>query len=153
SAVKGTQPGQMVVVMGTSISIMVLSEKFRAIDGICGVVRDGIIPGFYAYEAGQSAVGDMFAWFIQHAVPPEFHEAARAAGLNLHQYLEAQAARLRPGESGLIALDWWNGNRSMLVDSSLTGLLIGATLTAHAPEVYRTLIEAVAYGTRLIIES
>jgi len=152
-AVKVTAPGQMVMIMGTSTCHMLVGEGLQTVEGMCGVVRDGIIPGYYGYEAGQSGVGDIFAWFVDNAVPPEYHEAAKAAGLNLHQYLEQEAAKQEPGESGLLALDWWNGNRSILVDADLTGLLIGATLATKAPEIYRALIEATAFGTRIIIDS
>ncbi len=152
-AVKVTGPGQMVMIMGTSTCHMLVGEGLQTVEGMCGVVRDGIIPGYYGYEAGQSGVGDIFAWFVDNAVPPEYHEAAKAAGLNLHQYLEQEAAKQEPGESGLLALDWWNGNRSILVDADLTGLLIGATLATKAPEIYRALIEATAFGTRIIIDS
>ena len=110
-------------------------------------------PGLYGYEAGQSGVGDIFAWFVDNAVPPEYHEAAEAAGLDLHQYLEREAAKQKVGEHGLLALDWWNGNRSVLVDVDLTGLLVGATLATRAPDIYRALIESTAFGTRVIIES
>jgi L-ribulokinase len=112
-----------------------------------------MIPGLFGYEAGQSAVGDIFAWFIEQAVPPETHDAARAAGMNVHGYLEREAARLRPGETGLLALDWWNGNRSILVDAEVSGLLIGATLATRPADIYRALLEATAFGTRAIIES
>jgi len=98
-------------------------------------------------------VGDIFAWFVDNAVPPEYHEAAQAQGMDLHAYLEAEAARQKPGEHGLLALDWWNGNRSVLVDVDLSGLLIGATLGTRAPDIYRALIEATAFGTRVIIEA
>ncbi len=152
-AVKVTGPGQMVMIMGTSTCHMIVGEGLQTVEGMCGVVRDGIIPGYYGYEAGQSGVGDIFAWFVDNAVPPEYHEAAKAAGLNLHQYLEQEAAKQKPGESGLLALDWWNGNRSVLVDADLTGLLIGATLATKAPDIYRALIEATAFGTRIIIDS
>ena len=106
---------------------------------MCGVVEDGIVPGYFGYEAGQSALGDIFAWFTQHAVPPEYHEAARARGVDVHDVLAEAAAALRPGESGLLALDWWNGNRSVLVDADLRGLLVGMTLATRAPEIYRAL--------------
>jgi L-ribulokinase len=148
-----TGPGRMVMIMGTSTCHMLLGEGVQTVEGMCGVVRDGIIPGYYGYEAGQSGVGDIFAWLVNHAVPPEYHEAARAKGVDLHQYLEAEAAKQKPGESGLLALDWWNGNRSTLVDADLTGLLVGMTLATRAPEIYRALIEATAFGTRTIIES
>jgi L-ribulokinase len=148
-----TRPGTMVAIMGTSICHMVLGDHLTSVEGMCGVVEDGIIPGFYGYEAGQSGVGDILAWFVDHAVPSEYSEQARAGGLSVHEVLEADAAALRPGESGLVALDWWNGNRSILVDVDLTGLLIGATLATKAPEIYRALIEATAFGTRLIVDT
>ncbi|MCL4393769.1 MAG: FGGY-family carbohydrate kinase, partial [Chloroflexi bacterium] len=118
-----------------------------------GYVEDGIIPGLFGYEAGQSGVGDIFAWFVDHAVPPEYHAAARKKKLDLHKALELEAAKLKPGESGLLALDWWNGNRSVLVDVDLTGMLLGATLATKAPEIYRALIEATAFGTRVIVDA
>jgi L-ribulokinase len=152
-AVKVTEPGRMVLIMGTSTCHILVDERRQTVEGVCGVVRDGIIPGYYGYEAGQSGVGDIFAWFVNHAVPPVYHEAARAAAMDLHAYLETEAAKQAPGESGLLALDWWNGNRSTLVDVDLTGLLIGATRATCAPEIYRALIEASAYGTRTIIEA
>lgn len=146
-------PGRMVMIMGTSICHMVLGTSERIVEGMCGVVEDGIIPGFYGFEAGQSGVGDIFAWFVEHGVPPVYHEEAAARDMSLHQLLEEKAARLRPGENGLLALDWWNGNRSVLVDAGLTGLLVGATLATRAEEIYRALIEATAFGTRVIIEA
>jgi len=148
-----TEPGRMVMVMGTSICHLVLGERPAVVEGMCGVVEDGILPGLFGYEAGQSAVGDIFAWFVDNLVPPEYHEAARREGLDVHSVLEREAARLAPGQSGLVALDWWNGNRSVLVDVDLSGMLLGATLATKAPEIYRALIEATAFGTRMIIES
>ena len=123
------------------------------VEGMCGVVMGGIIPGLYGYEAGQSAVGDIFAWYVENGVPPEYHAAARQAGLNLHEYLEREAAKQSVGEHGLIALDWWNGNRSTLVDVDLTGMMLGMNLATRAPDIYRALIEATAFGTREIIEA
>lgn len=152
-AVKATRPGTMVIIMGTSSCHMLIGDQLQTVEGMCGVVRDGIIPGYYGYEAGQSGVGDIFAWFVNHAVPPEYHAAAKQAGMDLHAYLEHEAAKQQPGEHGLLALDWWNGNRSTLVDADLTGLLIGATLGTRAPDIYRALIEATAFGTRVIIEA
>jgi len=148
-----TGVGRMVMIMGTSSCHMVLSEEKRVVPGMCGVVEDGIIPGLFGFEAGQSCVGDHFAWFVEHCVPAPYQVEADAQGLTLHQLLEQKAAALRPGESGLLALDWWNGNRSVLVDVDLTGLLIGATLLTRPEEIYRALIEATAYGTRIIIET
>ena len=148
-----TEPGRMVAIMGTSTCHMLLGNKERLVPGICGYVEDGIIPGLFGFEAGQSGVGDIFAWFVDNAVPPEYHLAAKKQKQDLHALLEKEAAKLKPGESGLLALDWWNGNRSVLVDVDLTGLLLGATLATKAPEIYRALIEATAYGTRAIIEA
>jgi len=148
-----TGPGTMVAVMGTSICHLVLGTAPAAVEGMCGVVEDGIIPGLFGFEAGQSAVGDIFAWFVDAAVPPEYHAIAAADGLDIHAVLGREAAAVRPGESGLLALDWWNGNRSVLVDVDLTGMLLGATLATRAPEIYRALIEATAFGTRVIVDA
>jgi L-ribulokinase len=148
-----TGPGRMVMIMGTSICHMVLGTEEHMVPGICGYVEDGIIPGFFGYEAGQSCVGDHFAWFVDNCVPSAYEDQAKANGKDIYQLLESKAAGLRPGESGLIALDWWNGNRSVLVDVDLTGLLLGATLATKAEEMYRALIEATAYGTRVIVDA
>jgi L-ribulokinase len=120
---------------------------------MCGVVEDGILEGFYGYEAGQSCVGDHFQWFVENCVPEAYEQEARDKNISIHQLLTEKADALLVGESGLVALDWWNGNRSVLVDVDLTGLLIGATLQTRPEEIYRALIEATAYGTRMIIET
>jgi L-ribulokinase len=148
-----TEPGRMVMIMGTSICHMVLGTQEREVEGMCGVVEDGIIPGLFGFEAGQSAVGDIFAWFVENGVPPGYHALARKKRVGLHSLLEQEAAKLSPGETGMVALDWWNGNRSVLVDVDLTGMLLGATLATKAPEIYRALIEATAFGTRTIIDA
>ncbi|OGO26732.1 MAG: ribulokinase [Chloroflexi bacterium RBG_16_52_11] len=148
-----TEPGRMVMIMGTSICHMVLGTEEHIVPGMCGYVEDGIIPGFFGYEAGQSCVGDHFAWFMEHCVPAAYEREAKERGVDIHQFLEEKVAQLKPGESGLLALDWWNGNRSVLVDVDLTGLLIGATLATKPEEIYRALIEATAYGTRIIVET
>ncbi len=145
--------GQMVIIMGTSNCHMVLGNEERIVPGMCGYVEDGIIPGFFGYEAGQSCVGDHFAWFVENCVPAAYMQEAGERDVDIHTLLEEKAAHLLPGESGLLALDWWNGNRSVLVDVDLTGLLIGQTLTTIPEEIYRALIEATAYGTRTIIET
>jgi L-ribulokinase len=147
------EPGTMVAVMGTSACHMVLSSRLSPAEGIAGVVEDGIIPGYFGYEAGQAAVGDLFAWYTRQAVPPEIHDRARQTSRSVHEVLEADAARLRPGQSGLLALDWWNGNRSILVDAELSGLLVGLTLATRPSDIYRALLEAAAFGTRTIIDS
>lgn len=148
-----TETGTLVAIMGTSTCHIVLSDGAPVIPGACGVVADGVIPGLFGYEAGQSAVGDIFAWFVANCVPPLYHERAKERGLTVHQILEEEADALRPGQSGLLALDWWNGNRSVLVDADLSGLLVGMTLATTAPEIYRTLIEATAFGTRMIVDA
>jgi len=146
-------PGKMVMVMGTSICHMLLGTEEKMIEGMCGVVEDGIIPGYYGYEAGQSAVGDIFEWFVEQAVPGYVQEQAAREGVGVHEWLEKRASAYKPGQTGLLALDWWNGNRSVLVDTDLTGLLIGCTLLTKPEEIYRALLEATAFGTRKIVEA
>jgi L-ribulokinase len=140
-------PGSLVAVMGTSTCHLALAEVDRVVPGFCGVVEDGVVPGLFGYEAGQAAVGDMFAWYTE-LVAGE----GRSTG-EVHRSLEKEAGELRPGETGLIALDWWNGNRSILVDADLTGLLMGATLATRPGEIYRALLESSVFGTRVIIEA
>jgi L-ribulokinase len=147
------EPGRMVLIMGTSTCHMVLAEHETTVPGMCGYVEDGIIPGLFGYEAGQSCVGDHFAWFVEHAVPEAYAREARERGMDIHALLQEKAARLAVGESGLLALDWWNGNRSVLVDAELGGVLLGMSLQTTAEEIYRALIEATAFGTRVIIEA
>jgi L-ribulokinase len=148
-----TGPGRMVAIMGTSSTLIVLGTEEKIVPGIAGYAEDGIIPDLFGFAAGQSAVGDIFAWFIDNVVPPTYHVKAHKQNLTVHQLLETEAAQLLPGESGLLALDWWNGNRSVLVDADLSGLLLGVTLATKPPEIYRALIEATAFGMRVIIET
>ncbi len=148
-----TEVGRMVMIMGTSICHMVLGREEHIVPGMCGCVEDGIIPGFFGYEAGQSCVGDHFAWFVENCVPARLEREAAEYGIDIHTLLERKAAGLAPGESGLLALDWWNGNRSVLVDVDLAGVLVGPTLATKAEEIYRALIEATAFGTRVIVET
>ncbi|NBD27547.1 ribulokinase [Paenibacillus glycinis] len=152
-AVGVVTPGKLVMAMGTSICHMLLGSEEKQVEGMCGVVEDGIIPGFYGYEAGQSAVGDIFAWYVDEAVPAYVAEAAKNEDIHVHEWLEKQASALNAGESGLLALDWWNGNRSVLVDTDLTGMIVGLTLLSKPQEVYRALLEATAFGTRKIIDA
>lgn len=152
-AMKAAGPDQMLMIMGTSTCHMLISKEEKIVPGVFGVVEDGILPGYFGYEGGQSCVGDHFAWFVDNCVPEEYSEEARARGLNLHQILTEKAEKLKPGESGLVALDWWNGNRSVLLDNDLSGLMIGMSLQTKPEEMYRALIEATAYGTREIIEN
>lgn len=148
-----SEAGRMVIIMGTSNCHMVLSEAEHIVPGMCGYVEDGIVPGFFGYEAGQACVGDHFAWFMANCVPAAYAAEAAARDISLHELFEEKAAALRPGESGLVALDWWNGNRSVLVDVDLTGVIVGMTLATRPEEIYRALIEATAYGTRVIIDA
>ena len=146
-------PGKMLAIMGTSTCHMLVGEKEVQVPGICGVTADGIMPGFYGYEAGQSCVGDHFAWFIDNCLPASCYEEAKATGKNIHAYLREKAEAQKPGEHGLVALDWWNGNRSVLVDVDLSGVMLGMTLQTKPEDMYRALIEATAYGTRVIVEN
>jgi L-ribulokinase len=147
------EPGPFVMTMGTSTCHLLLSDREEPVIGMTGVVEDGILPGLFAYEAGQAAVGDIFGWFVQHAVPASDHLEAQAQGITIHALLEQRAAAQRPGAHGLLALDWWNGNRSTLGDADLSGLIVGLTLATRAEDIYRALIEATAFGTRVILEA
>lgn len=144
---------KMCAIMGTSTCHMLLGNEEHIVPGMCGVVEDGILPGLYGYEAGQSCVGDHFAWFAENCLSPEYFEAAKKAGMKPLAYLDMIAGKSKVGESGIIALDWWNGNRSVLVDVDLTGLFLGMTLTTKPEELYRALVEATAFGTRKIVEA
>ncbi|GIP29271.1 ribulokinase [Paenibacillus sp. J23TS9] len=152
-AVGVVTPGKLVMAMGTSICHMLLGTEEKQVEGMCGVVEDGIIPGLFGYEAGQSAVGDIFEWYVEEALPAYVKEAAANEGLGVHAWLEKEAALYKPGQTGLLALDWWNGNRSVLVDTDLTGLMLGMTLLTKPQEIYRTLLEATAFGTRKIVDA
>lgn len=152
-AVKIDGPGKMLAIMGTSTCHILMGTEEKEVPGMCGVVEDGVMPGFYGYEAGQSCVGDHFAWFVDNCLPASYLEEAKKECINIHKFLRKKAEKLRPGESGLLALDWWNGNRSVLVDVDLTGMMLGMTLLTKPEEIYRALIEATAYGTRMIIET
>ncbi|MEO3745507.1 ribulokinase [Plantactinospora sp. B5E13] len=153
AAGQALDPGQMVAIMGTSTCHVMNGAELREVPGMCGVVDGGIVPGLWGYEAGQSGVGDIFAHFVRRHVPPDYVDAARAGGISVHEHLTRLAARQRIGEHGLIALDWHSGNRSVLVDHELSGLLVGETLATRPEDIYRALIEATAFGTRTIIET
>jgi L-ribulokinase len=152
-AAKAVSPGQMVAIMGTSTCHVMSSDVLGEVPGMCGVVDGGIVAGLWGYEAGQSGVGDIFGWFVDNGVPSAYREEADRRGLDLHGYLTELAGRQRVGEHGLVALDWHNGNRSVLVDHTLSGVVVGLTTVTRPEEIYRALIEATAFGTRKIIET
>lgn len=152
-AAGAVNPGQMVAIMGTSTCHVMNSDRLAEVPGMCGVVDGGIVEGLYGYEAGQSGVGDIFAWYVTNQVPTRYHDEAVAAGLSVHQHLTNLSEEQPVGGHGLVALDWHSGNRSVLVDHELSGLVLGATLTTSAPEIYRALLEATAFGTRTIVEA
>ncbi|MSU04968.1 MAG: ribulokinase [Pedosphaera sp.] len=147
------EPGRMVMIMGTSSCHLLLAKQGRRIPGVCGVVREGVMPGLWAYEAGQAGVGDMLSWFVENSLPAEVFAAARRHTSGVHGVLSDRAAQLKVGQSGLLALDWWNGNRSVLMDADLSGLLVGLTIQTKPHEIYRALVEGMAFGTRKIIEA
>lgn len=144
AAAQALEPGRLVAIMGTSTCHVVNGTVAAEVAGMCGVVDGGISPGAWGYEAGQSGVGDIFGWYVEHAAPE---------GYASHERLSELAAAQRVGAHGLIALDWWNGNRSVLVNHDLSGLIVGLTLATQPADIYRALLESTAYGTRLIIES
>jgi L-ribulokinase len=143
-AAQAVEPGQMVAIMGTSTCHVMNGAELREVPGMCGVVEGGIVPGLWGYEAGQSGVGDIFGWFVEHGVPASYEG---------HEHLTRLAAQQEIGEHGLVALDWHSGNRSVLVDHELSGVLVGQTLATRAEDIYRALLEATAFGTRKIIET
>lgn len=151
AAGNATAPGQMVAIMGTSTCHVMNNATPAEVPGMCGVVDGGITDGLYGFEAGQSGVGDIFGWFVNSGVPQSYSDRAAAAGQNVHELLTDLAAAQRIGQHGLIALDWHSGNRSVLVDHELSGLVLGQTLSTRPEDIYRALIEATAFGARTII--
>ena len=152
-AAKAVEPGQMVAIMGTSTCHVMNSDTLRKVPGMCGVVEGGIVAGQWGYEAGQSGVGDIFNWFVSNCVPASHEEAAAERGVSVHEHLTELARPQQVGEHGLVALDWHSGNRSVLVDHELSGLVLGQTLATRPEDIYRSLLEATAFGTRMIVEA
>ncbi|GAB3039081.1 ribulokinase [Parafrigoribacterium mesophilum] len=152
-AARAVEPGQMVAIMGTSTCHVMNSDLLEDVPGMCGVVHGGIVSGLYGYEAGQSGVGDIFAWYVKNQVPGSYHERAHAAGVSIHEYLTKLCSSQPVGGHGLVALDWLSGNRSVLVDHELSGTIVGLTLATRPEEIYRALLESTAFGTRRIIET
>jgi L-ribulokinase len=152
-AAQAVGSGQMVAIMGTSTCHVMNAEVLREVPGMCGVVDGGIVEGFWGYEAGQSGVGDIFGWFVDHGVPAYVADEAARNGESVHEHLTRLASAQEVGEHGLVVLDWHSGNRSVLVDHELSGLVVGQTLATRAEDVYRALLEATAFGTRVIVET
>lgn len=146
-------PGQLLAIIGTSTCHIVLGSDARSVPGMSGVVQDGVLPGLAAFEAGQSCVGDSFHWFERTCVSRKLKDEAEKRGVSVQTLLTEKAAQLKPGQSGLVALDWWNGNRSVLADTDLTGLILGMTLQTEPQDIYRALLESTAYGARMILDT
>ena len=152
-AARAVEPGRLVAIMGTSTCHVVNGTSLQEVPGMCGVVDGGIVAGSWGYEAGQSGVGDLFAWCANYGVPVDYVDAATAAGVDLHQHLSTLAAAQSVGQHGLLALDWHSGNRSVLVNHELSGLLLGLTVNTRPEDIYRALIEATAFGARTIVDT
>ena len=148
-----SQSGRLAIIMGTSLCHMLLGDEKKIVEGCGGLVEDGIIPGFWGYEAGQAAVGDIYGWFFKTGLTAENEREAAERDMAPEDWLTAKAAALEAGQSGLLALDWWNGNRSVLMDAELSGVIAGLTLTTRPEEIYRALIESTAFGTRVVIDA
>lgn len=152
-ACKINDANKMLIILGTSTCHMLLSKEEKPVLGSCGIVKDGILPGFFGYESGQSSVGDSFDWFIKNCVPFEYTNEAKEKNINIHKFLRNKAEKLEVGESGLVSLDWLGGARSTLMNSNLSGVLLGITTKTKSEEIYRALIESTAFGTRNIIDA
>ncbi|MFP3040971.1 ribulokinase [Treponema primitia] len=148
-----TKPGQMMLIIGTSSVQAVLSDHPYSGRGIMGGVKGGIIPGYYALETGLAGVGDNFEWFIDNALGDGYKAKAKEAGMDIHRYLGDLTRDYMPGESGLLALDWWNGNKTPFVDANLSGAILGYTVYTKPEEIYRALIESTGFGARIIMEN
>lgn len=153
AGVDAVENGTLTAIAGTSTCFVVSDHDLHDVPGIFGVVDGGIVDGEWGYEAGQTAVGDIFAWFTDNCVPAKYYEQAAAEGIGIHELLTNEAAKQKIGEHGLIALDWWNGNRSVLADARLSGMLLGQTLLTTAPEIYRALLESTVFGAKVIIDN
>ncbi len=152
-ALQITDAGELMIIMGTSSCHIVNTKEGKDVLGVCGYVPDGVIPGLVTYEAGQAAVGDIFDWFVKNCVPAAYAEEAKSRNISLHTLLTEKAEKLSVGQTGLVALDWFNGNRSVLDDSKLSGMILGMTLGTKPEHIYRALLEATAYGTKMILET
>lgn len=153
AGVNAVENGIMTAIAGTSTCFVVSGHSYKDVPGIFGVVEGGIVDGEWGFEAGQTAVGDIFSWFTRNCVPAEYLKEAKQQGIDIHQLLTQKAANQRIGEHGLIALDWWNGNRSILADARLSGLIVGETLLTRPEEIYRALLESTVFGAKMIIDN
>lgn len=147
-----TRDGDLAMILGTSACHILQSRQRADLDGVCGYVQDGVVPSMYTYETGQPALGDIFGWFVERCVPQDYVAQASQRGIGLFPLLEEKATALHVGESGLLALDWWNGNRSVLSNSMLSGLILGLNLQTRPEDIYRAMIEASAFGVKRILD-
>lgn len=152
-AVGAKDSGSLLMSMGTSLCHILVNQNEFLVPGINGVVEGGVLPNLYGYEAGQAAVGDIFDWFVSNLAGSDLEEEAHRNNESIFSCITRRAQTLAPGESGLVALDWWNGNRSILNNFDLTGLILGMTLSTKPEEIYRALVEATAFGTKTILEN
>lgn len=148
-----TEGGVLMLILGTSSCQIVMDKKDHNVPGIFGRVQDGIVPGYVAYESGQAAVGDAFDWYIKNCVPYTYMEDAKACKQDVFTYLSQKAEKISVEEMGLVALDWWNGNRCPYGDSELTGAMFGFTLRTKPEEMYRAMLESTAFGTKMIVDN
>ncbi len=148
-----SQAGEMFGIFGTSACFMLIDNKEIFVPGICGYIEDGLIPNYYGYESGLCCTGDLYSWFSDNLCPSSYAEEAKAKGISPLRLLVEKASKQKPGQSGIIALDWWNGNRNILVDADLSGLIIGMNLQTKPEDIFRSLIEATAFATRVIFEN
>lgn len=148
-----TENGSMTIVMGTSTCHQMMYKEYHSFDGLCSIAADGMVPGLYGYESGQPATGDIFQWFADTSVPERYYKEAEKEKKTILQYLGELAERIEPGTTGLVALDWFNGNRSILSNYNLSGLIIGLTLSTKTEEIYRTLVEANIFGSKRILDN
>ena len=148
-----TEDGELMLILGTSACHIVNDKHGKIVEGICGYVKDGVIPGYYTYEAGQAAVGDIFDWYIKNCLPSSYEKEAVDQSVNVHTLLQKKAAQIDISKSELIALDWWNGNRSVIPNDKLSGMILGLRLTTRPEDIYRALIESTVFELRRVYEN
>ncbi|WBB68227.1 ribulokinase [Micromonospora sp. WMMD812] len=153
AAARSVAPGRMLAVLGTSTCLIMNADAYHEVPGVCGAVEGGVTTGSWGYEAGQSGVGDIFAWYVTHALPAAYAAEAQRRGESPYQLLDRLAADQPVGGHGLLALDWHSGNRSVLMDHELSGVLLGLTLATRPEEIWRALLEATAFGARTVVEA